>query len=56
VDSNSTAKFVLSFSIEASCESEASDRFSSHRSCHAVFHPIALRRSADSLDGRLISA
>jgi hypothetical protein len=49
VASKSTAKLVLSFSIEASCESEASDRFSSHRSCHAVFHPIALQRHPRSL-------
>ncbi|MGA3064794.1 MAG: hypothetical protein ABSD90_16535, partial [Methylocystis sp.] len=41
--SKRTAKLVLSASIEASSESEASDRFSSQRVCHVVFHPIALR-------------
>jgi hypothetical protein len=42
VHSKRTAKLVLSASIEASSESEASDRFSSQRVCHVVFHPIAL--------------
>jgi hypothetical protein len=42
VHSKRTAKLVLSASIEASSESEGSDRFSSQRVCHVVFHPIAL--------------
>jgi len=41
---------VLSASIEASSESEASDRFSSQRVCHVVFHPIALSETGDMSD------